>query len=150
MKKCIALCAAAVMALGLAGCGRGDVSVDATTEKYTAEDLSVTETSLLESLSDMGIKVDSIKYCGDDVCGSDIIEKLKENELIPKSSDVKECIGYEIDYHYPVDMISVVRHIYLSERDLSEQNGVQVWFVKNGEEDSEWDLVSLGYDVIGK
>ena len=150
MKKFIALTAAVAMALTLTACGSQKINTDIETEKYTDGDMEDTTHNLLVTLGAMGIDVDKMKYMGDDACNADVIEKMKDMGLVPQDSEAKDCIGYEVDYHYSRELFPMVRNLLGGKMDFEEHEDVQIWFVKNdsAEDELKWEFVSMGDEVI--
>ncbi|WP_295155636.1 hypothetical protein, partial [uncultured Ruminococcus sp.] len=78
------------------------------------------------------------------------IEKMKDMGLVPQDSEAKDCIGYEVDYHYSRELFPMVRNLLGGKMDFEEHEDVQIWFVKNdsAEDELKWEFVSMGDEVI--
>ena len=138
MRKMTAFAAAAVMAFTLASCGGYKLD-------YTLNDLK--EYLMQKELNSQGRIPDKIKYFGDDVCNEDMIEKLKEEGVLEEDSKAVECIGYEVDYHYSKNIITMLKSNFDSgEFDTKKHEGAQYWFAR--EKDGEWESVSSEEPIL--
>ena len=148
MRKMTAFAAAAVMAATLASCGKNvcdDIYVSS--EKYLGDELVTTMHNMEKTLDAQDKVPDSIKYFGDDVCNEDMIEKLKEEGVLEEDSKAVECIGYEVDYHYSKNIITMLKSNFDSgEFDTKKHEGAQYWFAR--EKDGEWECVSSEEPIL--
>ncbi|MBP5268167.1 MAG: hypothetical protein J6Z29_06305 [Ruminococcus sp.] len=148
MRKMTAFAAAAVMAATLASCGKNvcdDIYVSS--EKYLGDELVTTMHNMEKTLDAQDKVPDRIKYFGDDVCNEDMIEKLKEEGVLEEDSKAVECIGYEVDYHYSKNIITMLKSNFDSgEFDTEKHEGAQYWFAR--EKDGEWECVSSEEPIL--
>jgi len=148
MRKMTAFAAAAVMAATLASCGKNvcdDIYVSS--GKYLGDELVTTMHNMEKTLDAQDKVPDRIKYFGDDVCNEDMIEKLKEEGVLEEDSKAVECIGYEVDYHYSKNIITMLKSNFDSgEFDTKKHEGAQYWFAR--EKDGEWECVSSEEPIL--
>lgn len=147
MKKLVLIAAAAVMAFTLAGCGKNAVEASVVSEKYTEEETSAAVEEIVNTYELNGKQTDSVRYLGDEVCTDEVIDKLIEMEMFDAECGVKDCMGFEVDYHFSREPIVAIRAMLGGKFDFDEHENVQVWMIKQPE-DGEWIISAMEKDVI--
>lgn len=144
MKKMIAALTAAVMTVGLAGCGETkELTVKSqSSQLYTEEDIDSSVDHILDVVEMLDGVADDVSYLGDEYSSDravlDKLNKLSEREL-HEQEEYTECMGFTVDFHYSKSPKAVLRHMLNGEWVYVTLPAVhhQIWFART--EDGEWE-----------
>lgn len=151
MKKAAAFISAAVMAFSLASCGSRRIGSEGETSKnLDGEEMAKVQHDMIKTVESTGMIVDNVKYLGDDLCNDEMIDNLREMELITDDMEVSDCLGYVVEYHCSKNPIKMIPKLFSGSFDTDEHD-TEVWYVKIEKDgyDSEWSMVSMGDKKVG-